>query len=172
VKSSRGFSLIEMVITIFILAVISLGTLVFTKPLINLWGNQNFYQGPAMEGRLALERMVREMDSLKTIKDVLTATASSYSFVDMNNNTITYTYSSGVLTRRVGSSSQPNRTFISSLSAFSFTYRDKDNTVLTTPTVGSGTTTNIRTIAIQFTVTVGSRSSQISAVAHPRNVLE
>lgn len=168
----RGFTLMEMIVAVIILAIISIGTLMFTKPVIQLWGNQNFHQGPAMEARLGLMRMVREMDQLKDIKSILTANAATYSFIDGGDQTITYIYSSGILTRRVGNSGQPNRNFITRLSTFTFTYKDKDNGALVTPTVGSGTATNIRTIGIASTVAIGSWTSQISATAHPRNVLQ
>lgn len=171
-SQERGFSLMEMIIAIIIMAVLSMGTLLFTKPIIQLWGNQNFHQGPAMEARFGLVRMVREMDQLRNITSVLTANSTTYKFVDGNNNTITYAYANGTLTRSVGTGSPTARNFITGLSAFAFSYQDKNNAVLATPTVGSGITTNIRTIVISLTVTVASRTLQVSVTAHPRNVLE
>ena len=74
-----GFSLIEVTIVVLILGVLAVGAGMITNPVMSLWRIQAFQQGPLLEGRLALMRIERDINSIRDRTSVSTAGGSGLS---------------------------------------------------------------------------------------------
>ncbi|HEV2614607.1 MAG TPA: prepilin-type N-terminal cleavage/methylation domain-containing protein [Gammaproteobacteria bacterium] len=95
----KGFTLIELVIVIVILSVIAaIGSKVIGTAFNSYADNQSIVNANE-QGRLALERMVRDLHAINSPSDVTTANASSLTFNDVNGNAVTYSLSGTQLQR-------------------------------------------------------------------------
>jgi len=165
---SAGFSLIEFVVSMVILSVISIGVMLFTNPIIDLWSYQKFQQNQAAETRLALMRMCREMNQLKDKTSVIQADSSTFKFTDTGNQTITYFLDSGSLKRTTGTLGQ-GKVLAKDITGLTFTYYGSNSAAIASPVV-SPSDTDLRRIEILLTVTSGGRTDTMRSQAFPRNV--
>ena len=148
-----------------LLSFFSLGIITFMKPITDLLILQSFQSNTALEGRLALLRMVREIDTVKDRTSISQATASAFSFTDVNNQAISYGLSSGTLTRN-------NVTLAKSVSSLQFQYiglaASGTDTVLAIPVLSPNT--DIRRINMTVTVSANGQSSTVRSQSEPRNL--
>ncbi len=163
-KKSSGFSLIEAVMAIVIIAILALSIMFFTVPAMNLWRYQAFEQGPVGEGKFAVARMSREINQVKDRDSISTANATALDFTDSSNQSMSFTLSGTTLVRGVGNASQ---TLAKNISALQFRYFDKDGIQLSSPSLSP---TDIRWMEIFVTVTAGGRSKTLRSVIRPRNL--
>lgn len=95
----RGFTLIEFIIVIVILAVLS----VITLPIIQAGFNGYFVQRDLVDanwqGRLALSRMARDIRNIPSVGNISLASGSQFTFQDNTNTTVDYTLSGTTLQR-------------------------------------------------------------------------
>jgi len=159
-QKEAGFTLIEAAVSLVLLSFFALSILMFIKPTVELWVLQIFQQGPAIEGRLGLMRMVREINQVENRTSISTANASTFTFTRFTETggteTVTYTTSSGNLTRN-------GVVLAKGVSGFSFQYFNKDNG---TPAANA----DIRRVQTTFTVAAGGRTATLRSQAHPRNL--
>lgn len=95
----RGFTLIEMVFVIIILSVVAaIGSRVMGASFNAYFTNQNVINADA-QGRLALEKLVRDIHNIASPSGITTATPTSLSFLDLDGVTVTYTISGTQLLR-------------------------------------------------------------------------
>jgi len=164
-KDQKGFSLIEIVVAITILAFVSIGIMTFTVPVTNLWLFQKFQEGAANEGRLAAMRMVREIAQVKDDTSVSTAQAANFSFTNTGGDTITFGLNGTTLTRNEGNGAQ---TLAENISTLQFVYYDAAGNTLATPTVGAST--NIRRVEASLQVSTNGRQQSYRSMVYLRNV--
>ncbi len=99
VQKTRAFTLIELVFVIVILSIIAaIGSRVMGAAFQSYYDNQNIIIANA-QGRIALERMIRDVHAIASPSSITTATSSSLSFTDVNGNTVTYGLSGTTLQR-------------------------------------------------------------------------
>lgn len=149
-----GFTLIEMIIVIVLISIL-LGTGI---PLLtNLSKSFQFAIGRkdlSESAGAALRRMNREIRRLKNAKNAVTATSSTYRFIDIDNNDIQYSLSGTTLQRTINSSTSPLAENVTSLSFVYYGYNsdpEDDDTPITTPIV-SPSSTDIYRIEINITM--------------------
>ena len=164
-RGEAGFTLIEAIVSMVLLGFFSLGIIMFMKPVTELWALQSFQQNAALEARLALLRMDREMEAIKDRASITTASATTFSFTDSGNQAITYTLSSGTLTRN-------NVTLAKNITSLQFQYigltaGGADN-VLAAPTLAPST--NIRRINITMAVTANGNTATVRTQVQPANL--
>jgi prepilin-type N-terminal cleavage/methylation domain-containing protein len=95
----RGFTLIEMVCVIIILSIIAVvASRVMGAAFNSYFDNQSIVNANE-QGRLALERMIRDIHAINSPADLTTAGASTLTFNDVKGNTITYALSGTQLQR-------------------------------------------------------------------------
>jgi len=144
-RSQRGFSLTELLVVCSVLGVLMAGLLV-----IHTGGTSAYVIGSSrvaaqQNARVALEMMVRELRSAKSISTVTGST--DITFVDENGVTIQYQYSSGILNRIVAGTSTP---LIGGVTSIDFTcystFNNPIGTITTTTAAAS-----VRAIRIQLT---------------------
>ncbi len=121
-----GFTLIEVILVIVLVTIIAAG---FGQVFVNTsraYVATDNRKGALQNGRWALDRMTREIRLVNNNTSVVTANASTFSFVDVNADTVTFSYD--------GATRQINRSHLlpvpgtdvlaSNVDIFSFTYLD------------------------------------------------
>lgn len=86
----RGFTLIETVMSIVLVAIISVVAAAFIAQAFNSWAFTSQQKSMDSATRNALYRMVREIKTVNKATNILVWTAGTFSFRDPANNTITY----------------------------------------------------------------------------------
>ncbi len=160
--SVTGFTLVEMVVVMVIVSVMSAGILMFMHPIVDLWMETTYRQGPLLEARLGATRMVREMNQTVDRFNVVDAAANRFQFIDVNNNNITYTLNGTNLTRN-------NTVLAGNITNLAFQYFNQNSAVIANP-IESPNETDVRRIEVSITVDNGTRASTIRLQAQPRNL--
>ena len=178
-KDERGVTLIEMVLTIIILGIIgwvaSEAFLSSTKSVLTA----DSVREAAQENRLGIDRMVREIRTVRDDRCIATATPTSFSFVDTENNAITYSWAGA------GSPLMRNAdTLIGNVSSLAFTYYNNAATPVditsgpplvcpgpVPPTCDSAcAATDIWAVNIDLTTQSGTETMRLRSQVHPRGV--
>ncbi len=130
-KLSRGFTLIEIVIVIVILSMVSGITVYFVVNSLKVYAMSARQKELLDEGKLALERMVRDIRDAKSITTpasgssgntiTFTRTHATGSGQDLANETITYRLNGSNLQREKASYSPPYPVLASNVSMFTVT---------------------------------------------------
>jgi len=120
----RGFTLLEVIITLVIAGVLAtIGATLMSGGLRSYSLGRELAQDSA-QGTLALERMTRDLRSVRSAADLTTIGASTITFVNVDGDTISYALSAGSVTRsQNGGTAQPLAANVSSLA---FTYLKND----------------------------------------------
>ena len=160
-KKSKGFTLIELVMVLVILSVLTIGINMFMNPISDLMVYRKFSEGPADEGRVALKRMIREISEIRDPQSISAASSSQLTFVNMSNQNMAFSLSSGNLLRN-------NVALAKNVSALQFQYWNADGTLLASPTLSPET--DISRIQVLLTVTVGADSASFRSQVRPRNL--
>ncbi len=164
-KNTKGFTLIETIVSMVLLTFFSLGILMFMKPLTELWSLQRFQHDSAYEGRLALMRMAREMEGISSNTGISQASATAFSFTDGNGQAIAYGLSGTTLTRN-------SVALLKGVSSLQFQYFGRTSTgvdsTLASPALSPST--DIRRIQINVTVAANGHSASLQTQIQPRNL--
>lgn len=153
-RSQKGFSLIELIITIVIMGIISV---VVGK--ILLQGYKTFITSQNIsdadwQGLMALESITNDIHNIRSAADIITISASTFSFVDMTGTTVTYTLSGSNLQRN-------SLTVASGMSALTFSYLDKNGSVTASAAAVRYITISVtavqNTMSLAFSTLVGTR---------------
>ena len=148
-KKNKGFTLVEIVIAIVIVGIVSTIIGAMLLGTIKAWTFKFNRNDILWDGRLALDRMTREIRTIRNSTSVTTASAAQLRFIDTNNTDITYSLSSTNLNRTANGTANLLAENVSSLA---FTYYDSSGTVIPVPTV-SPSATNIRRVRVSLTLT-------------------
>jgi prepilin-type N-terminal cleavage/methylation domain-containing protein len=119
-----GFTLIEAIITMVIAAVVAtIGATVMSTAFRNYFLGREIVQGSA-QGTLALERMTRELRTIRSPADLTAMGLSAITFVDAEGKTIAYAQSGGSLTRSENGGAA--QSLADNVSALTFSYLKND----------------------------------------------
>ncbi len=155
--NQRGFSLVELIIVIAILAMLTGITLPLLQTGFNSYFTQRDLSDADWQGRLALSRMARDMRDLATTSNISTATSTQFSFTDNTNTAVSYTLSGTTLQRN-------GLTLANGVSAMTFSYEDRMGAV-------AGTVAAIRYVSITLNITQNNTNFTLQSVVDLRNIV-
>jgi len=164
-KKNKGFTLVELVIVIIIIG-ITASTLGFMMlGAVKAWTFKFNRNDILWDGRLAMDRMTREIRTVKNPTSVTTASAAQFRFIDTGNEDITYSLSGANLNRTENGTANLLAENVSSLT---FTYYNSSDTVIPSPIV-SPSATDIRRVRINLTLTKNGQSVYLQSDASTKN---
>lgn len=163
--NKRGFTLIELVIVITIVGIIAGVVGYILLATVQGWTFKVNRNDLLCDGRLAMNRMVREIREIKDLTSVVTASASQFRFIDIGNLDITYTLSSTNLNRTEDGTAN---LLASNVSNLSFSYYDASGNTITIPLV-SPSSTDIRRVRINMTLAKNGGNVYLQSDSKPRN---
>lgn len=152
---SSGLTLIEMIV-----AIVLFGIIAFTSTALLTQGFTAYFAIRDMsdadwQGRIALERMTRDLREIQSVNDILTASTNQFIYRDNQGNTVDYHVAAATLLRN----SQP---LADRIKALNFTYRDRNGVI-------TSTVSGIRYITITVTIMQDSGSFTETITVVPRN---
>lgn len=122
-------------------------------------------------GRIAIARMTRETRRLRNDESVVTATGVEFEFVDVDDVQIRYRLVGTDLMRRESAAGTESDLIAQvQASGLAFIYYDDDGNTIATPAAGLGTSTDIRRIEIQLTLSDGTNALPLVTIVRPRNL--
>jgi len=167
-RRNLGFTLIEMVVTLLVAAVLfGLGATVISGGFRTYFLGREITQND-WQGRLALERMTRELRIVRTptAADLSISAAGQITFTDFAGNTIVYRQTGNTIERSQNAGAfQPLADNVSTTSPLSFSYLRNDG-VTAEPVVG-GLSTNVYYITVSFTVSSTNASAIYRGTVKP-----
>lgn len=164
-ESSKGFTLIELVIVITIIGIIAVVVGFILLSTVDAWTFKFNRSDLLWDGRLSMNRMVREIREIKNTTSVTTAGSSQFRFTNIDNVDITYGLGGADLNRTADGTTNVLAENVSSLI---FTYYDSSGGTITTPIVSPGAT-NIRRVRINLTLTKNGENVYLQSDSMPRN---
>lgn len=153
---TRGFTLIELVIVIVILGVLSAMTLPLLQAGFNAYVTQRDISDANWQGRLALARFTRDVQSLSTTATISSATNTQFTFVDAANSTVAYQLSASQLQRN-------GLTLANGVNSLGFAYYDAAG-------ASTATLASIRYVLIALTITHNNVNTTLRTVVNLRNI--
>jgi len=172
-----GYTLIELVMVIILVGIMFLVTAPLMVEISRGWQIATIRTDMSESGMVAMDRMAREIRQVRDNVSVVTASASTFRFIDLNNNDITFSLSGNNLVRTVTAAGigVPN-TLAANVSSLGFTYyNDAYTTVLTSASVppisyGLGTATNIKSIVVGLTFLNSGTTLSLQDGVYPRRL--
>ena len=155
-KKQHGFTLIELIMVIVISGIVAVmaskGLLVAAQAYL---GSRNAIDAN-WQGEFALERMVRDIRSVRSPSDISTASASQFTFTDTSGGSVSYTLSGSSLLRN-------GQILADGVNSVTFTYFDDTGT-------STGTLANIRYVTASLNITLNNSNYTIATTIYPRNL--
>jgi prepilin-type N-terminal cleavage/methylation domain-containing protein len=155
-KKNAGFSLIEIVMVIIIIGIIAaIASRILMQGVSAYLTNINIINSD-WQGRIALERMVRDIRAIRSPTDITTASASTLAFTNTSGTSISYTLSGSTITLN-------GNVLADGIASLTFTYYDSSNAITATPSA-------IRYILISINVTQNNTNLTLNTSVYPRNL--
>lgn len=161
-RQQHGFTLIEVIITIVILGIVAgLGATLLQEGFKGFFASKD-RSAVTQQGRIAEERMRREIASAKKPNQLVITPSTQITFrMGIGNNTVQYSLSSGDLLRQ--ESSNTPQLLAQNVSSLNFNYLDSAGNV-------TAVLKDIRFIQFSFTVTEGQFSKEFSRTVYAKNL--
>jgi len=156
-KKHCGFTMIELIIVIVILAVLSAIALPMLTAGFNGYFTQRNLSDANWQGRLALSRMSRDIRSIPSAGNITTATSTQFTFTNSSNASVSYTLSGTALQRN-------GITLANGVSAVTFGYYTSAGAV-------TATISAIRYVSITLNITENNTNITLETVVDLRNII-
>jgi prepilin-type N-terminal cleavage/methylation domain-containing protein len=164
---ARGFTLIEVIMTLVLLSFMVWIGIAAMLSGIDTWSFFTQRKDVLSDGRMALDRMLREIRMIKEPTSVAVANSTTFGFTDIDDNTITYYIDSGTINRTENGITNG---LLSNVSSLSFVYYDASDAVVAAPLVAPSAT-DIRRVRIAITLSKGASGAlNLQSDVSPRNL--
>lgn len=160
---SKGFTLIEIVITIVLVSIIAGIAAMIIVQGVRVYSSEQSRSDAHYQARVTVERMAREIRLIRsqTAGDVPTMSAADMSFTDINNNQVWFQLNAGTV-RRSSDNGATWQTLANGVTALNFSYLQQDG-------VTAATALTLWYVVIDMTDQQGSESLQVRTRVHPMN---
>jgi prepilin-type N-terminal cleavage/methylation domain-containing protein len=159
-KTQRGFTLLEFVIVIMILGIISaIGSAILSQGFIGYIDNKNLLDAD-WQARTAMERIQRDIRSIRSGTDVVTASSTQLVLVNFAGNTIAYSLSGSSLMRQTNSNT--SQILADGVQSITFSYFDANGAAVSSPA-------SVRYISVSLNIVLNGTNYTVATSAYPRN---
>jgi prepilin-type N-terminal cleavage/methylation domain-containing protein len=162
-SNSKGFTLIEAIITIVIVGIISsIAAMIILEGMTASSKEQNL-SNAHYQARLAMERMARETRTVRsqTVADIPTMNAANFQFTDIQGIQMGFRLNTGNI-QRTQDNAVTWQTLATGVTTLNFGYLQQDG-------VTPATATTLWFVVIDMTDTQGADSLPMRTRVHPRN---
>ena len=162
----NGFTLIELILVITIIGIIAgvVGFVLFGA--VDAWTFKFNRADLLADGRLAMNRMVREIREIKNRGNVTTAKSSEFRFINTSDVDIKYKLDKGDLLNRTEDGTK--NLLAEDVSDLTFTYFDSDGATIDKPDTNPDAT-DIRRVRINLCLTKNGENVYLQSDSVPRN---
>lgn len=162
IADQRGFTLVELILTIILVGIIAGMASVFLRQGLNAFVAEDARADITNQGRLAIERMAREIRMIRSrtaadLPGCCTNPSTSLSFFDTSGGNIVYAVAGNTVTQNGIALAAGSPILLN------FRYYQQDGTTLAT------TAAQVWSIQIDLTVTRNGESQAFRVRVHPRN---
>ncbi len=158
--NSKGFTLIEIVITIVLVSILAGIAAMIILQGVKMYSDEQSRSDVHYQARIAMERMAREIRVIRSAADITTFTTSTLRFTDISGAALGFEWTNPTLSRFNGVG---NDVLASGVNPFSFSYFENDGV---TPAV---LVDNVWFVEIDMTSVQGVETMQMKTRVHPRN---
>lgn len=162
IENQQGFTLIELVLTIILVGIIAGMASVFLRQGLNAFVAEDARADITNQGRLAIERMAREMRMIRSrtaadLPGCCTNPSTTFNFIDMSGSNITYSLTGNTITRNLIPLAAGDVVTVD------FRHYQQDGVTL------AATAAQVWSIQVDLTVTKSGESQAYRVRVHPRN---
>jgi prepilin-type N-terminal cleavage/methylation domain-containing protein len=157
-RSDKGFTLIELVITIVIIGIIAYVAAQALSSGTRAFFSVDFRKEALDQSRISMERMMREIRMLRDSSSVVASSSTQFSFTDVNGVAVDFNWVNPNITRN-------GNTLAENISELSFGYLRSDGTV-----DAAFSAANTKRIRISMVATVYGENVQLQSEAFLRNL--
>ncbi len=155
-NNQKGFTLIEMIMVIVLISIIS-----SVAAMIILQGAKSYqkevsYSDIHNQGRLAIERMAREIRLIRSATDLTTMGANNIVFNDINGTNIQFNFAGSTISRS-------GNTLANNVQSLAFSYYQSDGVTV------AGAAAQVWFIQIDLTTVNAGETLSMRVRVHPRN---
>lgn len=159
-----GFTLIELIATLVLVGIVAAVSAPFLGNAFRAYFMTQQIAETDWQGRVAMERLTRELRLLRATSDLTITSAADITFLDVDGNSIRYCLGAvGTCPGSAGNLMRNSQSLASGISALSFTY-------LTSAGAATVVAANVYYITVGFTATQGANSRTFRGTVSPRNV--
>jgi len=153
-RSSRGFTLIELIMVMIIMSIISVVLAKFLMSTLNSFTTEYQLSEIENQGTMVMNRLSNDIQNIRTPADISTINSNAFAFTDINGNTISYTVSGTQLLRN-------SITIIDNLSSISLGYLNASGAT-------TGTAASVVYVTLSLTLAKGSLSETFATTISTR----
>ena|GEM_PF-416928 len=156
--NERGFTLIELVMVIVITSIIASIAAMIILEGVKSYQKEASYSDIHNQGRLAIERMAREIRLIRsaTATDITTMTATNIVFNDVNGTNIQFSFAGNTISRS-------GNTLANNVQSLAFSYYQQDGTTV------AGSAAQVWYVQISLTTVNAGETLPLRLRVHPRN---
>ena len=158
--NKKAFTLIELIVVIVIIGIVAGLAVSFVVGVVDSWFLSKVERDLVFNGRLALNRMVREIRQIRDVDDIDTFTDTQFKFTDINDNVIDFQQSGTLLLRN--DDELANNLKNTNGGGLAFTYFDSDSSV-------TAVQADVRMVQIKLVLESGGISVTVRSLARFRN---
>ena len=162
-RNARGFSLIELIMVIVVFGIIAVVAAPLISNAVRAFVTGRDIAETDWQARVAVERMTRELRTIRAPADLTITSASVITFIDVNGTAIRYCQATiGTCPGALGELMRNTEALASGISGLTFSYLTRAGAVTAVPA-------QVFYVTVAFTATQNAISKTFQVSVGPRN---